>query len=215
MMGESEMEHLKDVEKHILTAVGTIAVLLIVASQARGFPQGDNIPFDALRRADVYSIYSLLMTNPTTSHGADDNQIYLIANTTIPGFPREPCVRVPTAYESAFAEVMADFNRRRNISTTLERNFTIKKPYELLTPQGVNDFITQHSGPYIPPKEFPQSAIDLFRLTDVYFDHDHTLALTAISTFCGSTCGMAQWKVFEKTKGGWQEKPWVTCGSIA
>jgi hypothetical protein len=33
---------------------------------------------------DVYAIYSLMLTNPKTSHGQDTNPRYLIADTTVP-----------------------------------------------------------------------------------------------------------------------------------
>jgi hypothetical protein len=50
----------------------------------------------------------------------------------------------------------------------------------------------------------------------VYFNSAHTLALTAISTWCGSLCALYQWKVLEKVgTDGWVERQWVGCISIA
>ena len=56
----------------------------------------------------------------------------------------------------------------------------------------------------------------LFTLSDVWFSRNGKLALTAISTFCGSLCGQHRWKVFEKMPDGeWQERNWITCFTIA
>ena len=46
---------------------------------ANGFQQPLKSSSEAERRADVYAIYSLMMTSPKTSHGVDDNKVYLIA----------------------------------------------------------------------------------------------------------------------------------------
>jgi hypothetical protein len=167
---------------------------------------------DADRRADIYAIYSLMLTNPQTSHGPDDNEIYLISDTTAPGQPEVPCVHPPSGEESRFAEVMADFNQRRNVPAKLEPAFQISKPFRLLSPDEVAEFEKRH---FAAPSSGPK-ATDLFRLTDVYFSRDRSLALTAISTWCGGLCGLYLWKVFEKSKeGSWEERKWATCITIA
>ena len=48
-------------------------LLAVTCLTAHGFQQ------DTGREKDVYAIYSLMLTNPQTSHGADDNKLYLIA----------------------------------------------------------------------------------------------------------------------------------------
>ena len=59
------------------------------------------------REKDVYRIYSLLMTNPRTSHGPDDNPRYLIAATTRVE-QRQPCVNAPPSHAGDLAEALAD-----------------------------------------------------------------------------------------------------------
>jgi hypothetical protein len=73
-----------------------------------------------------------MITSPKTSHGADDNEIYLIAATTGPVFSGQPCVRAPREYEASFAEVLAEYDRRKDSRATLERAFKITKSYHLL-----------------------------------------------------------------------------------
>ena len=190
-------------------------LLILACVAANAFQQPLNSSPEAERRADVYAIYSLMMTNPKTSHGADDNQIYLINATTGPGFSGQPCVRAPRAYESRFAEVLAEYDRRKDGRATLERAFKITKSYHLLNGDDVKEFIEMRSlrpTPYPNPRELFQKATDLFTLSDIYFNRNRTLALTAISSWCGTLCGMKQWKVFEKTKDGqWEERNWPTC----
>jgi hypothetical protein len=182
---------------------------ILIVTCAVAYSQGTSA--DVGRKADVYSIYSQMMTNPKTSHGEDNNQIYLIEGSTVPGYPREPCVRVPPANQSAFDEILADYSKRKDSPATLEAAFNIPKPYQLLNGDEVKEFMEERS-----PFQLSQKATDLFRLTDVYFDHNRTLALTAISTFCGGLCGMFQWRVFEKTGKGWEDRPrWVTCTAMA
>jgi hypothetical protein len=187
-------------------------ILIVACSAACAFQQPKEASADPGREADVYAIYSLLLTNPPTSHGPDDNEIYLIAGTTVPGTPAEPCVSLPPAVSSErvqrMAEVLADYRARKDQPATLKPIFKIRKPYQLLSPGGDEfEAIKSHS---------TQNVIDLFRLSDVYFDHDRKVALTALSTVCGGLCGLFRWRVFEKTADGqWQERSWVTCVTMA
>ncbi|MBI2680905.1 MAG: hypothetical protein HYX25_07870 [Candidatus Solibacter usitatus] len=170
------------------------------------------------QRADVYAIYSRLMTNPRTSYGADKNEIYLIADTTVPGTPEEPCVRFPAEYRRDFDEIMSGFNRGSGERVKLEPAFHITKPYVLLDGSAVKEFVELFSSPRVPEtrRKVFKKATDLFRLTDVYFNRDRTIALTAISTHCGLLCGRADWRVLGGARNGqWEERPWVTCDTIS
>jgi hypothetical protein len=193
-------------------------ILILGCATAGAFLQETSATADSQRRADVYAIYSLMMTDPTTSHGHDNNEIYLIRDTTVPGAPREPCVRVPPRYMHDFDEVFADYNRRKDTPATLQRALTIAKSYELLNSDEIKEFIDSHRnrpGPRTKPKELFQRATDLFGLTDVFFNQSRTLALTGISIYCGDLCGSYTWKVFEKNRGHWEERPWITCSMMS
>ena len=123
---------------------------------------------------------------------------------TRPVVPAEPCVRVPPQYEMAYQEILDEYDRRKDKPVKLERALNIAKQYELLNA----DDMPIHS----PLRK----STDLFWLGDVYFNHSHTLALTAISTYCGPLCRQKLWKVFEKSSAGqWQERPWVGCSAVS
>jgi hypothetical protein len=158
-------------------------------------------PNSKSQHADIYSIYSLMMTNPPTSHGPSTDEVYLIADMTRPVRPAEPCVRVPPQYEAAYQEILDEYHLRKDKPVKLERALNIAKPYEL-----VNDDVYVYMG----------KSKDLFYLGDVYFNKSHTLALTAISTYCGPLCGSMRWKIFEKSAAGqWEDRLWVGCSGDA
>lgn len=191
------------------------SLLVVTCLTAHGFQQ------DTDREKDVYAIYSLMLTNPQTSHGADNNKLYLIAATTAPGVPKEPCIGPPKEREADrgadFREVLADFQQRQATQRQLSRALSISKPYVLLSADEVREF--QEARAPKPPgsvAERFQGVTDLFTLSDVYFNQRRTLALTAISSWCGSLCALYQWKVFERIAGGaWEDTKWPACFTIA
>lgn len=190
-----------------------VSALLAISGPALGFQQY------AEREKDVYAIYSIMLTNLQTSHGPYEGDRYLIAATTGPGNPREPCVRPPQEREADFSEVLADYQRRRAMPRELKPEFTITEPYVFLADRDVAAFVAERSRPGGNPDQADgrfRGVSDLITLTDVYFNQRRTLALTAISTYCGPLCAMYQWKVFEKSETGeWQERKWVTCSAVA
>jgi hypothetical protein len=96
--------------------------------------------------------------------------------------------------------------------------FSVPKPFVLLTDDEVKAFIEERGMQRTsqkPPDERFRGVTDLFRLTDVYFNPQRTLALTQISTWCGGLCGLREWKVFEKVDGKWEPRQWVMCGTIS
>jgi len=193
------------------------SLLLVISTTAFAFQQADNE-----REKDVYAVYSAMMTNPPTSHGADDNTRYLIAAMTAPGVPHEPCIRPPKEREADrgadFQEALADFRLRESTQRQLNRSLTIPKPYTLVSVDEVREFQEAHAlkNPPGRPDERFRDVTDLFTLTDVYFNRRRTLALTAIATWCNVLCGMHQWKVFERTAGGtWKDTEWNACLVIA
>lgn len=191
-----------------------IALLLAAGAETRAQPAN----LQSERETDVYRIYSILLTGPSTSHGPDTNSRYLINEATANSWSQRPCVNPPKGRQAEFAEVLADFEARKNTPRKLNRQLTISKPYELVTPQQSKEFIEDRSIRPGPVERNPkyEGVIDLFTLSDVWFSRNGKLALTAISTFCSSLCGQHQWKVFEKMPNGeWQERNWITCFTIA
>jgi hypothetical protein len=106
--------------------------------------------------------------------------------------------------------VLADYERRKAKPRELKPTFSIRKPYLLLSADEVRAFEL-----HVPDQRF-RGVTDIFTLSDVYFNQRQTLALTAISLWCGELCGLYQWKAFEKLNTGkWEERPWGGCVTIA
>jgi hypothetical protein len=174
---------------------------------------------DTAREADVYRIYSQMMTSPRTSHGPDTNARYLIAETTRWG-PQPLCVKPPTDREADFNEVLDDFAIRKANPKVLQRLLRLAKPYELLNSEQVGAFQKSRGLPPKPGDPKPlaifEGVTDVFTLSDVYFSKNGKLAMTGVSTWCGGDCGLDQWKVYEKLQSGeWKERPWTTCIGFA
>lgn len=160
---------------------------MFCSAGAPGLQAPANSP-DSEREKDVYLIYSLMLTNPRTSHGPDNNERYLIAATTAPGRPPEPCVIPPKEREADFRDVLADYEHWKGKPRELKPAFSIRKPYLLLNADGVKTFMKERwptPEPKLPDARF-RGVTDIFTLSDVYFNQRQTLALTAISTWCGS-----------------------------
>src|SRR4051794_990428 len=193
----------------------TIALLLFVAGSVASAQAPDA---GAERDTEVYKIYSILLTGPATSHGPDSNSRYVINDATALIGSQRPCVSPPQGREAEFAEVLADFDARKNTPRKLKRELKIPKPYEFLAPEQSKEFMQDRSIRPGPAERNPkyEGVTDLFTLSDVWFSRNGKLALTAISTLCSSLCGQHQWKVFEKMSNGqWQERNWITCFTIA
>ena len=201
------------------------AVVLMTCAAVCGFqPQAGST--DSEREKDVYAIYSLMLTNPKTSHGPYDSDRLLIQMTTRPADVLSPCMRPPQEREAEFREVLADLERRKATPRQLKPLFSIPKTYMLLTDDEVRAFSDEQIRPFLwlemadgsriaPRDERFRGVSDYFTLSDVYFNRAGTLALTALSSWCGGLCAQSQWRVFEKHDGKWQELRWGLCGTIA
>jgi len=60
---------------------------------------------DPEQEKDVYAIYSLMLTNPITSHGVDNNERRLIAMNTKPPSMQLSCMRSPKTRKQSSAHV--------------------------------------------------------------------------------------------------------------
>jgi hypothetical protein len=177
-------------------------ILLVVVSVAAAHPQtaGDS------QQADVYAIYSALMSDPPMG---SQNPTYAILALTRPviGGPGQPCLTPRPEQAARWVEVVADYNARLARPPTLVRQLNIAKPYILLSQEDAAAFGAWHPGLRPPPKDPPpppppldpkfDGVTSIFALSDVWFSKDRTLALTGITNFSRS-----QWMLFERSADG-------------
>lgn len=122
-----------------MRAVPRLVSLLVFCTFASGFPQGTGAS-EAQKEKDVYAIYSLVLTDPQTSYGADRNEWYLIASTTtVRGFPQLSCVRPPEERETVF-EAWID-------SVRIQTGALDPRPHVLIDPNEAAEFRAERSSP--------------------------------------------------------------------
>jgi hypothetical protein len=179
-----------------------MGILLVMLSVAGAYPQAPN---DS-RQADVYAVYSALMSNPPVG---SQNPTYAILALTRPaiGGPGQPCITPRPEHATRWVEVLAEYTTRVDRPPTLVRQLNIAKPYILISQEDAAAFGAAHPGHRPPPKD-PQppappldpkfdGVTSILALSDVWFSNDRTLALTGITNFWNS-----QWKLFEKNADG-------------
>jgi hypothetical protein len=179
-----------------------LGILLSVVSVAGAYPQAAN---DS-RQADVYAIYSVLMSNPPIGK---ENPTYAILALTRPVMSGsgQPCITPRPEHATRWMEILADYNTRVDKPAILVRQLNIAKPYILLSQEDAAAFGAAHPGLRPPSKVPPPPAppldpkfdgvTSIFALSDVWFSKDRTLAMTGITNF-----SFSQWELFEKNADG-------------
>jgi hypothetical protein len=191
--------------------------------------------------ADVYAIYSALIAKSPVvrtgpGHVPTDDEIYLIEATTStersgygpPGgrslFTAESCMKAPPIDEVNFREILADYSLRKNSLVTLKRLFDLAKPYQLLPIGEVDRFLREaleatpkvrapNVTPSVNRNPFYKTSRRVFRLGDVYFNKNQTLAVVFFSVYTTPSDATGSWRAFRKTANGqWQtNNSWATC----
>jgi len=199
------------------------------------------LPVALAQSSDAYAIYSgLIEKSPVVRTGPGnvptDDEVYLIESTTSTGrtsfgasagrFTELPptCVQVPASDTTAFSEILADYDARKNNSVTLARQFTFAKSYQLLPTKEIEQFLKDalDATPQVLPAGFSPpvnrnplyaKSKRVFRLGDVYFNANRSYALVYFSVFTTTLDGSGGWRSFRKSANGqWEEnRSWSTC----
>jgi hypothetical protein len=208
-----------------LRSARSVMACLPVASPLAQTQGLQNVPNSSELRnsAETYAVYSAILAHPPLSH-QDTNTTYAIADTALLsndkiGTPADACVGIPQVSSANLAQVVSDFEQRRNTPLHLKRSFSLSKPYFLLSPQQTSEFEWWRGGGHIQtdPPSLPEvnpysGAVDLIRLSGVFFDRPKSVAMVYISATCGTLCGLWGWHVLEKgSPGRWQEIRTARC----
>jgi hypothetical protein len=123
-----------------LRSARSVMACLPVASPLAQTQGLQNVPNSSELRnsAETYAVYSAILAHPPLSH-QDTNTTYAIADTTLLsndkiGTPADACVGIPQVSSANLAQVISDFEQRRNTPLHLKRSFSLSKPYFLLSP---------------------------------------------------------------------------------
>jgi hypothetical protein len=204
-------------------SAGWVMACLLFASPLAPTQDSQNAPPSELRdSAETYAVYSAILAHPPLSH-EDTNTKYAIADTVLLsndkiGTPNGACVDIPQVNSAKLAQVISDFEQRRNTPVHLKRAFSLSKPYVLLSPEQIRELEWWRGGhiqtdpPSLPAVNPYSGAVDLIRLSAVFFDRSKSVAMVYISATCGTLCGLQGWHVLEKgTSGRWQEIRTARC----
>lgn len=190
-----------------------VACLLLVWPEMQGHSANtanrqDSSPLrDAAER---YAVYSALLTPPPLSH-PDQNVIYAIVDTTIPVRDgttalKAVCGEIPSIRPASWPQLQRDFDQNNNRPVLLKRSFSLTKPYVLLSAQQATELEQRQMIPVIqtdPPSlaitSPVEGTVDLFRLSNVFFDGSHSIAMVYVSAWCGTLCDLRGWHILEKT----------------
>jgi hypothetical protein len=195
-------------------SAGLVMGCLLVASSVAQ-TQGSQNANDLSDSPETYAVYSAILAHPPLSH-QDTNTRYAIAATALLsndniGTPAGACLHIPQVSSANLAQVISDFEQRRNTPVHLKRAFSLSKPYVLLSPQQTSEFERWRGGhiqtdpPSLPGVNPYSGAVDLIRLSAVFFDRSKSVAMVYMSATCGTLCGLRGWHVLEKGSSGWQE----------
>ncbi len=172
---------------------------------------------------ESYAVYSAILANPPLSH-RDKNTKYAIAENILSKdelqTPKTACSGIPEVSTEALAQIFSDFENHKYPPAHLKRSLSLSKPYILLSAQQAEEFERWRVAPQIQtdPPSLPTvdpfaGADDLFRLSDVFFDHSKNVVMVYVSAWCGSLCGLSGWHVLHKISSNhWQELSKARCG---
>lgn len=184
------------------------------SSPANPHPHGGRTagPTALERLADSYAIYSLLMPGEIFAKmDSSQNRQWAIAQMTInaedinPALAPEAALSAPENHPERFREAVADYNIKKFQRSALTRNFSLDRPYKLLTPAEVEELRSLRSTPManssLQAKYSGYPGITYF--SRVYFDSAGSAALVYMLDWCGNLCAQAEWIYLEKRDGSW------------
>jgi hypothetical protein len=202
-----------------------IACLLAVSPEAKTqSSQNATHPSEWKDSTETYAVYSAILAHPPLGH-QDDNTKYAIADMVLlskgeAGTPKTACAEIPQVSAESLAQIVSDFEKHGNTPVLLKRAFSLSKPYLLLSPEQASEFESRRAGhvqadfPSLPAVNPYSGAIDLIRLSAVFFDRSEKVAMVYISATCGTPCGLWGWHILEKgSRGGWQEIRTARCSA--
>jgi len=180
-------------------------------------------PSELRDSAETYAVYSAILADPPLSH-RNVNTKYAVADTILLskdriGAPASAWAQTPRVSRESLAQIASDFEQHKNSPMPLKRAFSLSKPYVLLSRQQINEFEWWRSGhiqtdpPSLDVDPY-SGAIDLIRLSGVFFDQSNRVAMVYVSASCGTLCGLWGWHILEKASSGrWQEIRTARCSA--
>jgi hypothetical protein len=189
------------------------------------------------RADDSYAIFSLLI--PALQDTKKEYLISdTTADPTWDAYPQTPAVQtkppapvvqtffanldpmdVPDDRLAPFQEAVADYISRKGERVWLEPKLSLRLPYRLMNAEELIEYsklsiphVSDPSHPWPPDRKLVKKYKGrgpLSRMSEVYFDREHTLGL--VRAVAGNSC-KENWYSFEKRSGQWRAASWKDVG---
>lgn len=177
----------------VVTAVSTTLVLVtfIMAASMRADPSSASAQRNAEHYEDseAYRVYSAIL--PRFVGYVDSPGTLVLRAETISYSPK--CLHPNPSQRNLVGSAIADYNRLNRSPWTLERQFNLKNPYEL-----------------VPETDFERRARNadfpgLIELSAVGFNSSKTIAVVYLASYCRAYCFAGNLVVARKEGDQWKE----------
>ena len=176
----------------------------------------ENEPAEPYSVDEAYRIYSLLLPNEESYGFANGTLVIqeetvrqLQRNNVWPG--PEACISPEVADQ--FKDAITDYNRVNLKRWSLQRQFQIARPYEVVSSDAIS-VLFKLGGWKAFNERYPVSG-GIQTMSAVGFNKEKTRAIVYSGSSCGSLCGAWSFHLLEKVNGEWREIPGVTCHTVS
>jgi hypothetical protein len=166
---------------------------------------------------EAYQVYKLLLPNEelygTGTLVIKEETVPEVHRDDMGGFGSGPEDCVDPSVAVRFKDAIADYNRVNQQRWSLQRNFQLDRPYEIVNSDTLK-VVFDHGGWDAFYKRYPGSGGFLI-MSAVGFNKDKTRAIVYTGGSCGLLCGSWSFHLVEKVDGKWKEVPGVMCHTVS
>lgn len=161
---------------------------------------GDKLqPYD---ESDAYAVYSaILPLNWTRGDAKVKSPVIQIETRAY-----EMCLKPEDESRKLLSEAISNYVEQNKKTWQLQRQFSLKKPYKLLTSEKLETIIKRGWWDEFY-KRYPGSG-GYLELSAVGFNRDKTIAVVYMGRHCGGECGFGTFYELQKIKGKWEPLKW-------
>jgi len=151
---------------------------------------------------EAYQVYSAIIPLEWPSRVANARALVISGKTA----RFDMCLHPDEGSDKIIGAAIEDYVRLTKQSWQLESRFSLKTPYELVTPSDLESIIEGGGWEYFY-KVHPDSG-GYIELSPVGFNAAKTVAVVYTGHACGNLCGGGGFQVLEKMDGEWKPLKW-------
>jgi hypothetical protein len=182
--------------------VQIISLLLVSLLFVQSGAKDSDSPPVPYEDADAYEVYAAVLPLDWVWRDAKAKKLVIRSATTT----YEMCLRPEPESEKIIGSAIANYLKQNEKPKTLQRQFNLEKPYELLTASQIESAFGQ--GGWDRFYEMHPDSGGYIQLSAVGFNATKTVAVVYMGHHCGLLCGGGQFYVLQKRDGKWQSLTW-------